>query len=79
MAGHRARAHLLPHPLFYDVVAKDDDTGASDEPEGVEAEEGVVEAALFRVVLEGEEGGIDEHQPADHPHDDQTIAEHRIV
>ena len=30
-------------------------------------------------MLEREEGGVDEHEPADHPHDYQPVAKHRIV
>jgi len=56
-------AYLLSDPLGNDVVCDDDDAGARDEPERVEAEEGVVEAALLGVVLQGEEGGVDEHAP----------------
>ncbi len=46
------------------MIGDYDDTRSGDKPEGVEAEEGVVEPALFGVVLEGEEGWVDEHAPA---------------
>ena len=34
---------------------------------------------LLWIMLEGEECGVYEHQPADHPHDDQTVTKHRVV
>ena len=46
------------------MVGDDDDARPGHEPERVEAEEGVVEAALLGVVLQGEERGVDEHAPA---------------
>jgi len=46
------------------VIGNDDDARPGHEPERVEAEEGIVEAALLGVVLQGEEGGVDEHAPA---------------
>ena len=46
------------------MIGNDDDARPGHEPERVEAEEGIVEAALLGVVLQGEEGGVDEHAPA---------------
>ncbi len=46
------------------MIGDDNDAGARDKPKGVEAEEGVVEATLLWVVLQGEEGGVYEHAPA---------------
>ena len=57
-------SNLFSDPLRDDVVGDDDDARPGHEPEGVEAEEGVVEAALLGVVLQGEERGVDEHAPA---------------
>ena len=87
--------YLLPDPLGNKVVAKDDNGGAGNKPKRVKAEKRIIEATLrnkvslflcwFKichllwVVLECEEGGVDEHEPADHPHDHQAIPKHRVV
>ena len=34
---------------------------------------------LLWIVLECEECGVDEHQPADHPHDHQPVTKHRVI
>ncbi len=54
--GSLSMSHLLSDPLCNDMIGDYDDTRPGDKPEGVEAEEGVVEPALFGVVFEGEEG-----------------------
>ena len=46
------------------MIGDDDDAGAGHEPKGVEAEEGVVEASLLGVMLQGEKRRVDEHAPA---------------
>ena len=61
------KSHFFSDPLCDDVISDDNDAGAGDEPEGVEAKEGVIEAALLGVVLQGEEGWVDEHTPACRP------------
>ena len=88
--------HLLSNPLGNQVVAKDDDGGAGNEPQCVETEKRVIEATLQKemrlfcfalkkiyhllwIVLECEECGVDEHQPADHPHDHQPVTKHRVI
>jgi hypothetical protein len=50
-----------------DVIGDNNYTRAGDEPEGVEAKEGVIEATFLGVMLQGEEGGVDEHAPACRP------------
>ena len=49
------KSHFFSDPLCDDVISDDYDAGAGDEPEGVEAKEWVIEAALLGVVLQGEE------------------------
>ena len=88
--------HLLSNPLGDQVVAKDDDGRAGNEPQCVETEKRVIEATLQKemrlfffalkkiyhllwIVLECEECGVDEHQPADHPHDHQPVTKHRVI
>jgi hypothetical protein len=53
-----------------DVIGDYNYTGAGDKPEGVEAKERVIEAAFLGVMLQSEEGGVDEHAPACRPEHD---------
>ncbi len=61
------------------MIGYDNDGWPGHEPQRVEAEERVVEAALLWVVLQGEERRVDEHQPTHRTEHDEPVARQRFV
>ena len=72
LSQHKVRS-VLDHPMLFYLSWQEY------LPYSIEDKEGVVELGFFWVVLEGEEDGVTEPEPADETHGDQTISSWTLI